>query len=91
MCNIVGVLLEAGTVYPSRAPKFTAGFLVGSVLLKFFIFSVVLLCVFSFLVLCCAVCLKTMFGMSLHPICLWEGSCCVCLGIVSSEKHWLHR
>jgi hypothetical protein len=38
MSNMAGVLLEAGTVYPSRVPDFTSGFLVGSIL---FIFSVV--------------------------------------------------
>jgi hypothetical protein len=38
MSNTAGVLLEAGTVYPSRVPDFTSGFLVGSIL---FIFSVV--------------------------------------------------
>ena len=30
---MTGVLIEAGTAYPSRAPKFTPGFLVGSVLI----------------------------------------------------------
>lgn len=30
MCNTAGVLLETGTVYPSRGPGFTYGFLWGS-------------------------------------------------------------
>ena len=42
------LLYEAGTVYPSRAPEFTHVFLVGSVFLIFFLFRVVLLCVFMF-------------------------------------------
>ena len=35
MSNTAGVLWQAGTAYPSRAPEFTPGFLVGSVLLSF--------------------------------------------------------
>jgi hypothetical protein len=44
-----------GTAYPSRAPEFTPGFLVGSMLLIFLFFVVVLLCVFTFWVSCCNV------------------------------------
>ena len=41
MSNMTGVLLEAGTVYPSRAPTFTPGFfMVWSVLLIFLFFFV---------------------------------------------------
>ena len=40
----IRVLKEAGTAYPSRDPEF----LVGSVMLIFLVFCVVLLCVFTF-------------------------------------------
>jgi hypothetical protein len=53
---------------PARAPGFTAGFLVGSVLLIFLVFCVVLLCVFTFWVPCCDVCIETLFGSSLPPV-----------------------
>ena len=36
---MAGVLKEVGTAYPSRAPEFTPGLLVGSVLLIFFVLS----------------------------------------------------
>jgi len=72
MSNTVGVLLEAGTAYPSRAPEFTTGFLVGSVLLIFLVLCVVLLCIFRFWVRCSGVRydfhIKTMFGSSLPPV-----------------------
>jgi hypothetical protein len=35
MSNMVGILLEAGTAYHSRAPEFTPVYLVGFVLLIF--------------------------------------------------------
>ena len=45
----MGVLIKAGTVYPSRAPELISDFfLVGSVVLICLVFSVVLLCVFTF-------------------------------------------
>jgi hypothetical protein len=50
----------------------STGFFVGSVLLIYFVFCVVLLCVFTFWVPCCDVrydfCTKTMFGSSLPPV-----------------------
>jgi hypothetical protein len=72
-------------------------FLVGSVLLIFLVFCVVLLCVFTFWVSCCDVrCvirIQAMFGLSFPPVsCLWEGSCliyvfCVCLHIMVSNSY----
>ena len=59
------VILKAETAYPSR-------FLVGSVLFAFLVFYVVVICVFTFLVRCCAVRydfgLNTMFGSSLPQL-----------------------
>ena len=52
MSNLTGVLKEAGTAYPSRASVFTADFFVGTVLLIFLVFSVVLF-------FCC--CLRPVF------------------------------
>ena len=53
-------------VYLQRSP----GFLVGSVLLIFWVICVVLLCVFNFWVPCCDVCydfrIKTMFGFFIN-------------------------
>jgi hypothetical protein len=50
------------------------GFLVGSVLLIFLVFCVVLLCVFTFWVPCCGVRydfrINTLFGLSLSPVVL---------------------
>ena len=58
----------------SRATECTPDFLVGSVLLIFLIFCVVLLCVFTFWVPCCGVRynfrIKTMFGSSLPSVVL---------------------
>ena len=55
--------------FNSRWPEFTPGFLVGSVLLIFLVFCVVLLYVFTFWVPCCDVRydfrIKAMFGSSL--------------------------
>jgi hypothetical protein len=45
MSSTVGVLLKAGTAYPSRAPEFTPNCMVLSVLLIFLVFCVVHLCV----------------------------------------------
>ena len=54
------------------APEFKSVFLVGSVLVIFLIFCVVLLCVFTFLVPRCDVHydfrIKTMFGLSLPQV-----------------------
>ena len=38
MSNMADVILEAGTAYPSRAPEFTPGFFMGSVLLICLVF-----------------------------------------------------
>ena len=38
MSYTAGVLLEAGTAYPSRAPEFTPVFFMGFVMLNFFSF-----------------------------------------------------
>ena len=53
MSNTAVILYEAGTTYPSRASEFTAGFLVGSMLLIILVFSVVILCVCTFWVAWC--------------------------------------
>ena len=56
----------------SRAHEFTSGFLVGSMLLIFSVFYVVLLRILTFLVSCCDVRyhfrIQTMFGSSLFPV-----------------------
>jgi hypothetical protein len=56
----------------SRNWRFFIDVLVGSVLLIFIVFSVVLLCVFTYRVTCCDVCydfrINTMFGSSLPPV-----------------------
>jgi hypothetical protein len=56
----------------SRVLEFTPVFLVGSVLLLYLVFCVVLLYVFTFLVQCCVVrCdfhIQTIFGSSLSPV-----------------------
>jgi hypothetical protein len=38
MSNTVGVLSEAGTAYPSRAPEFTPDIILGSLLPHFLVF-----------------------------------------------------
>jgi len=64
------------TAYSSQAPKFTPGFLVGSVLLIVLVFCVVLLCVSTFWVPCCDVRydfrIKTMYGSSSPPVVCWR-------------------
>jgi hypothetical protein len=53
MSNMTGVVVEAGTAYPSRALWYTVGFLVGSVLLIFLlVFWVFFPGLLSVLVLC---------------------------------------
>ena len=47
MSHTVDILWDAGTTYPSQVPEFTPAFLVGSVLLIFLVFCVILLCVFA--------------------------------------------
>jgi hypothetical protein len=49
MSNTEGVLLEARTAYPSPAPAFIPGILVGSVLVIFLVFCIVLLYIFYIL------------------------------------------
>ena len=70
MSSMAGVLYETGTIYPS--PEFTNVFLVGSVLLIFLDFCVVLLCVFMFWVPCYDICydfhIKTMLDSFLPPV-----------------------
>jgi len=100
LSNTTGVLYEAGIVYPSRAPEFTPGFFVGSVLLIFLTLCVVLLCVFAFLVLpCCDVYygfrIITMFSSSLPPVVCRRAHeyliyvICVCLRIVVPNTYWI--
>jgi hypothetical protein len=72
----------AETTYPSRAHEFTRCALVGCLLFIFFVFWVVLLCVFTFWVPCCDVCydfrIKTIFGSFLPPVfCRRDGSCLI--------------
>ena len=62
----MGVLLKAGTAYPSRAPGFTPEFLVLSVLLIFLAFCVVHLCVLPFELR--VVMSATMFDSSLSSV-----------------------
>ena len=59
MSNTAGVLSEAETTYPSRAPEFTLGFLVGSVLL-----IVLVVCV------CCPI--KLLYVLSSVTISAWK-------------------
>ena len=54
MINMAGVLEEAGTVFPSRAPGFPVGVLVGSMLLIFLLFCVRFFALFFFVL--CLVC-----------------------------------
>jgi len=96
MSNTAGVLWEALTAYPSRAPEFNPVYLVGSVLLIFLVFCVVLLCVFTLRVPSCDFHydfrIKTKFGFVFTCSCLWDGAClvwviCVCLCVVVSLKY----
>ena len=58
--------------YYTRAPQFLSRFIVGSVLLIFYFFCVILLCVFTFWVSCCDVRydfrMNTMFDSSLPSV-----------------------
>ena len=72
------------------------GFFVGSVLLIFLVFCVVLLCVFTFWVPCCDVRfrIKNYVRFVFTSSCLYDGSCliyvlCVCLRIVVSNTYCL--
>ena len=94
--NMAGVIEEAGTAFPLRAPEFAPGFWWGTCCSLFLFSWVVLLCVFMFWVPCCDVCydfhIKTMFGSPLPPVVLYEGSCliyviCVCLCIVVCDTY----
>jgi hypothetical protein len=65
---VAGVLSEAGTAYPSRAPGFTPGFWRGSVLLIYLAFCVVLCFCVLFVFVLCLLC--PMLSMSLDCPCL---------------------
>jgi hypothetical protein len=71
MGNTAGVSLEAVTAYTLRAHHFTPGILMGSVLLIFLVFCLVLLCV-RVLSSCSDVRydfrIRTIFGSSLPPV-----------------------
>ena len=72
MTNTASVLLKAGTAYPSWAPEFTPGFLMGSMLLIVLVLCVVLLCVVTFWVPYCDFrydfSMKMMFDTTLLPV-----------------------
>jgi hypothetical protein len=88
MSNTAGVLWEALTAYPSRAPEFNLGYLVGSVLLIHVVFCVVLLCVFTLRVPSCDFRIKTKFGSFWPPVVCGTAHVwviCVCLCVVVSN------
>ena len=83
-----GVLWEALTAYPSRAPEFNPGYLVGSVSLIHLFFCVVLLCVFTLRVPSCDFRIKTKFGSFWPPVVCGTAHVwviCVCLCVVVSN------
>jgi hypothetical protein len=98
-----GVLWEALTAYPSRAPEFKPGYLVGSVSLIHLVACVVLLCVFTLRVPSCDFRIKTKFGSFWPPVVCGTAHVwviCVCLCVVASNRcccvvfflsfFWLH-
>ena len=91
MSSMAGVLYETGTIYPS--PEFTNVFLVGSVLLIFLDFCVVLLCVFMFWVPCYDICydfhIKKMFGSFLPPVICRRAHVLFMLFVYSGVQHIL--
>ena len=62
-----GCLIWSRNCFPF-ASTWVHPFFVGSVLLILLVFCIVLLCVFTFWVLCCDFRIKTMFGSSLLPV-----------------------
>jgi hypothetical protein len=83
-----GVLWEALTAYPSRAPEFNPGYLVGTVSLIHLVVCVVLLCVITFRVPSCDFRIKTKFGSFWPPVVCGTAHVwviCVCLCVVVSN------